>query len=258
MRIKSHRFFQIFLSIAVTVAVSVQIGAEENTALPLEENWEHLLSDGGFEVYGQKIPGSDIFASKVVGNLNAPIQNILTVLRDVENSHIWIPGMIEKTTIKNISDIEAYTYSADHLPWPFTDRDMVLHNKLVLDYEKKLLCVETKSVELPNHPLKDGLIRANLRYSNLGTRPVDEHKTYVEMVLFIDPMGHIPDWLVNMLQKGWIINFLAGLEKRSSEVGKIKLKKGIENQLLVLDKLLNSDTKTTVLKRALAAPNTSN
>ena len=48
-------------------------------------------------------------------------------------------------------------------------------------------------------------------------RPVGEEETEIELILFVDPRGHIPTWLVNMAQKSMPYNFLRALEEKASQ-----------------------------------------
>jgi hypothetical protein len=67
-------------------------------------------------------------------------------------------------------------------------------------------------------------------------RPVGEEETEIELILFVDPRGHIPTWLVNMAQKSMPYNFLRALEEKASRTNydlRPSFKKMLD-QLLVL------------------------
>ena len=99
-----------------------------------------------------------------------------------------------------MSDFEAITYSINKLPWPFSCRELVLHNKLRLDRQKKYLVVDVTSVEDASYPVGKGNVRAFMRIGQTCMRPVDTEHTEIRFTFFLDPKGYIPSWLVNMKQ----------------------------------------------------------
>lgn len=184
-------------------------------AATYNEGWKKERVKKGFSVYTRAESNSDLVGIKVEGAIDAALPCTLSNLREVETSSEWIPGQIKKTTLKEVSDLEAVTYSLSDLPWPLNNREMILHNKLHLDLKKDLLYVVSKSVDHPEHPtVPEDTVRAIVHYSNVGLRPVTKKKTFVELTVFVDPKGSIPSWVVNFYQQGWPIEFIKALETR--------------------------------------------
>ena len=160
----------------------------------------------------------------------------MEVLRKVEIAKEWIPDIDTKITVKDFSDLEAITYSVNILPWPFADRSLVPHNKLRLDREKKYLVIDIHSVDFETNPIKADGVRANMYCGQTLLRPVGKGETEIELILFVDPRGHIPAWLVNMFQKSMPYNFLRALEEKAGRTN-YKLRppfKKMLDQLFVL------------------------
>ena len=209
----------IYLTIFFLCSFSTHLRGEDNilsqfSELTKPEVWTERWEEDGFEIYSRKVKGSGLLGFWIKGTLDAPIEVILSILREVETQSKWTPQLTHKSTIREISAIEAVTYSVNDMPWPAWDRDMVLHNKLYLDRERKLLYVLTRSVKETTHPemSKKKLVRAHLEYGNLGFRPVTDNKTYVEMMLYADPRGSIPKFVVNFFQKKFPIKLLRAIE----------------------------------------------
>jgi len=183
-----------------------------------ESDWVKHTSEKNFNVYTRKVSDSDIVGIRIEGKVKAPIESILSNMRLVEGSEKWTPAVRKKVTIKNISDLEAITYTLNVMPWPLWDREIVLHNILKLDKKKKLLFVQSTSVhkDYPNYPKTKGTILADIRYSNMGFRPLSANETFIELTALIDPKGSIPSWMVNFYQKKWPIKFLRAIEKRAN------------------------------------------
>jgi hypothetical protein len=182
----------------------------------VQNNWKILFNKNGLSVYSQKAVDSDVSALKATGILKAPIDQVMEVLRKVEISREWIPHIDKKISIRDFSDLEAITYSVNRLPWPFADRSLLLHNKIRLDKENRYLVVEMNSVDSETNPIQEDHVRSNLYCGQLIMRPAGIGQTEIELVLFVDPKGHIPAWLVNMSQKTMPYEFLKALEEKAS------------------------------------------
>ena len=182
----------------------------------VQNNWKILFNKNGLSVYSQKAVDSDVSALKATGILKAPIDQVMEVLRKVEISREWIPHIDKKISIRDFSDLEAITYSVNRLPWPFADRSLLLHNKIRLDKEKKYLVVDLNSVDSETNPIQEDNIRSNLYCGQLIMRPAGIGQTEIELILFVDPKGYIPAWLVNMSQKTMPYEFLKALEEKAS------------------------------------------
>jgi hypothetical protein len=207
--------FIIFIFLTLPIADLVANDLPARCGLP-QNNWKNLYSNNGITLYSQKTPGSDVLALKATSILKAPLDQILEVLRKVEISKEWIPHFDKKIVVKEISDIETITYSVNAVPWPFANRSLLLHSKMRLDRGKKYLVVETHSVNLNTNPIKENHVRANLYCGQMIMRPKDTGQTEIEFIIFVDPRGQIPIWLINIVQKSLPYDFLKALEKKAS------------------------------------------
>jgi hypothetical protein len=224
MKINRILFFIIFIFLTLPITSLASIDLLGQYCL-VQNNWKKLYSKNGITVYSQKAPDSDVLALKASAILRAPMDQVLEVLRKVEISKEWIPHIDAKNTIKDFSDFEAITHSVNMLPWPLADRSLLLHNKLRIDREKKYLVIDIHSVDFDTNPIGQTFMR-----------PVGEEETEIELILFVDPRGHIPTWLVNMAQKSMPYNFLRALEEKASRTNydlRPSFKKMLD-QLLVL------------------------
>lgn len=195
--------------------------------------WEFIKEKKGFKIYSREMPGTSLLGFKVEGHINAPIIDIMSNLRDIQYATEWQPDLKEKVSIEDRGADEAITYSKVDMPWPLDDRDYVLHNKLLVNKEKKLLYVISKSVKHEGWNKARRAVRANIGYSNIGLRPVDGDKTYVEWTLFGDPSGNIPNWVVNFYQQKFPIDFFKTLEERAN-TKKIPVMPGLHKKLAEL------------------------
>jgi hypothetical protein len=183
------------------------------------DRWEQIHQQGGITVYAQKVPVSEVLAFRATAVLHAPVEQVMEVLRRVDITGEWMPDISVKYTVKEWSDFKAITYSINLMPWPFADRELLLMNRLRLDPVRKYLVVEVYSVESVGDekiPVAKGNVRAHMYCGETMIRPGREGNTEVEMILFIDPKGFIPAWLVNIFQKSLPYNFLKALEEKAA------------------------------------------
>lgn len=210
----------------------------------VEKNWEFLYEKSGIKVYQKKkVDGDSPMAFRAIGIVNAKTIDVLDVLRHVESSAHWDPGLQQKRTIYEYSIYEAIVYNVNKLPWPAQPRDSILHSKLTVDKDNKYIRVKTWSEEHPDYPPFDGLVRGILYQSNFVFKPTADGRTFVDMDAHLDPKGWIPKVIVNYVQKGWVYDFLMNLEKESKTT---KLPKIVEFEKALQDIDENSPTLTKI------------
>lgn len=210
-----------------------------------EESWLELLDKDGIKVFSQKIPDSDILAFKATGTLKAPIEQIMEVLRKVEISSEWLPDTKIKYTVRELSDLEAITYSVTYLPWPFSDRELLLHNRLRLDRQRKYLVVDTFSVEDSSHPVGTNNVRAYMEIGRTFIRPVDNQHTEILFAFLLDPRGYIPAWVVNLKQKHMPYYFLKNLEEKAGST-RFELRPVFREYLEELNRMMERPVRAEV------------
>lgn len=215
MKIARILIFLIFCLLALpAVGPAVDDSTEEYCVIL--NSWEKIYTQDNITVYSQKVPDSEIVALKAVGILKAPIDQVMEVLRKVEISKEWVPHIDKKFAVQEFSDTESITYSVNMLPWPFTDRSLLLYNKLRFDKEHNQIVVDVQSVDPEKLPIKEDNVRAKMHCGQMIIRPAGKTQTDMQLVVFVDPRGYIPAWLVNISQRSLPYDFLKALEKKAS------------------------------------------
>ncbi len=209
------------------------------------KQWKKDRVIRGFTVFTSHRKNSKIVPIKVEGVIEAPITAIMENLRTIEGSEKWTPDLIIKTTLADLGPKKAITYSLTNMPWPLYDRVLILENELFLDKERKLLFVQSKTVDFDRHkiPKSEKTIEAMVGYSNMGFRPISKDKTFVEFTAWVDPKGSIPAWVINFFQKKWPVAFFEAIEERSDDHSPA-LRPGLKTMLTDLLKEMDWDPKT--------------
>lgn len=197
-------------------------------------DWIHITKRDGIDIYSRSSKNSPIKALRGEGIIQSNIVQIVSVLRDVDGAQGWVPNLIKREYIKNISDTEAVLYDITNLPWPVKDRDMVMHHKLVLSPDKKGLILEFESVE-NEKTYSETYVRAHIHKGKILFIPKKDGRTFVKISMLVDPMGKIPKWVVNLLQVKMPYEFIMALDK-SANKSNIPLLPGIQTLINQISK----------------------
>ncbi len=183
------------------------------------ERWTQIASEGGIVVEEQSIQGSHQSAYRARTILKAPIEQILEVLSDSATAADWIPDLAHQELVAQTSAFEVVTRSVYAVPFPFADRELVLHSRLRLDLVRGDLVAEAKSIEHPLAPLANGRVRAQMRCSATRLRPLGANRTAIEFVMLVDPCGRIPAVLAAWGLRQAPSKFVKALEARAQMAG---------------------------------------
>jgi len=219
----------IFLNLEVLIA---EITPDD---IPRNEKWAFVGEEDGIKTYRANIENSNLYAFQSMGVINASAESIMTVLRNVEQSSKWSPMLDEKITLVEESDLMAITYQHHSLPWPLSNRYLILQNTLWFSKKDRALIVIMHSVNRDYEKAKGQ--RMHMGFGHILLRPVSKDKSYMEIKIHLDPRGSLPDWLVNIIQKQWPYNFLKAVEKTAQQT-KPNVRKGILTLYEKLQKLL--------------------
>mgnify|MGYP001424277831 CR=1 FL=1 len=167
------------------------------TSQHTDENWVLKRDKGGIKVYVRENPDSKIKELKFTTKVEASLNTITSVLTHIEGYDKWVYASVISRPIKIISDREAYYYTEVDFPWPFDNRDLVLHSKVWQDPKTLTIHTLTTSAHWMEAE-KEGLVRikkADLRWT---FTPLGNGVVKVDYYMNTDPGGKIPAWMVNL------------------------------------------------------------
>lgn len=183
--------------------------------------WESLGTYDDVAVSRKEVAGIGVFAFKGVTTADIHIGKILSVFLDRSQRRHWVDRYEAHTTLKAGVNSEVYWIHFG-LPFPVSDRDYVLQSKGVADEEARVFTVRISSVDDPAKPEDDCCVRALAygTYYRFEAIPNTE-KTRITVEVHTNPMGLLPDWLVNLLQKKWPSKTLSALIERARKQDKV-------------------------------------
>ena len=105
------------------------------------------------------------------------------------------------STIVSSIDIEfgldwRIVHQVNSICWPVWPRDLVFTQFKIIDGNTTWIVGNSiEHVHAPHNPLE--YIRATIHMTAWGFTPINQNKTMVTRVLFVDPHGNIPEYFIN-------------------------------------------------------------
>jgi len=157
-----------------------------------QSKWKLEKSGKGISVYTRHIPETSFKEFKAEILINATMKDLEQALHQVKFHPEWMAG-VEYTNVLS-SEPEILLYNM-HLPFPFTDRYVVMSIKTESN-------ADTYKVTLIHSDYPPGEVgdKVEIEYIKgywLFTK-VDENTTSVVYQFVTDPGGNLPEWLVNI------------------------------------------------------------
>lgn len=164
------------------------------TAAQAEDVWKPALERDGIRVDQKKRPGRGLPMFRATGRIDAPLQDVLDVILDVERQPEWMPRCEETRVLKREAPLRAVFYLRMGMPWPISDRDAVLASETKRPEPGRSLTRFWLTDMDEVGPLS-GVVRMPLLEGHYALRRIDDDTTEVEYQVDVDPGGMIPDWL---------------------------------------------------------------
>ena len=172
----------------VAICFSLSAVAQEDPEWTLDKEGDRIA------LYTSEVVGSPFLAVKVTATIKAPMEKVLEVLGDGNGCSEWRAMCKSSEIVKAVSDQERYIYMVLDLPWPISDRDLVMHSVAETDIEAKSVTVNLKTSSA-SHPEQD-YVRAesNGHYSVVAT---GEELVEFTWVMHTDLRGKLSPGMIN-------------------------------------------------------------
>jgi hypothetical protein len=100
------------------------------------DDWDYLYTRDGIDVFQKTIPETGAHAFKGLGFVDARLEVIGAVIRDIAAYPRWVARCRKAVVLQDIDFNTKIFYSIVDAPPPFQDRDMVIQNDTIYDLEK--------------------------------------------------------------------------------------------------------------------------
>jgi len=160
-----------------------------------QTDWELKKERNGIRVYTKDVPGAPLKAIRAETIFDAPVENCISVLKDVEGFILLFPDCYYSEGLKKSGDTVQLQYIRLKAPWPVTDRDYAYR------YVFRPMgngAVKVLSQCLPDaYPMQDSHIRIDKGEGYLLFTPTSDGRTALDYRFHGSPGGSVPGWLAN-------------------------------------------------------------
>jgi hypothetical protein len=165
------------------------------TAAAAEEApWQLQQQDDDILIYSRPVAGSSYDAVKATVLINAPISHVSTFIGDGNGCPQWRAMCKSSEVIDIVSEHERFVYTVLDLPWPASDRDIVVHSKTEINAEARTATVNLQS-DSSRHPAADH-VRAETS-GKMMLRAVSEKQVEFTYIMHTELGGNLPASSVN-------------------------------------------------------------
>jgi hypothetical protein len=161
-----------------------------------QNEWKLNREGNGIKVYTQKLDDSKFKSVKVVCNIIGTIDKLVAILKNVDGNIKWVYNTKRTYSIKTVSNNEFIYYAETALPWPLTNRDVVIHMLFNKDSINKTLLVKATGLKDETATNKN-IVRIPYFNGLWQVTNTDETHIHITYTLSVDPGGTIPAWAYN-------------------------------------------------------------
>lgn len=156
--------------------------------------------DGAIQVY-QRDHESGFREFRAVTRVRSTLGGLIALFTDVQDMHEWVYRTREVRRLDVVGEREIFAYTVIGMPWPFEDRDAVLHIRVDQDPRSRVVVIRIESVA-DYYPLQANRVRMPVVESTWTVAPVGEGEIEVSFQGYGDPGGNLSSpwfsWFVDL------------------------------------------------------------
>ena len=199
-----------------SIALAVIVGLIAWSAHAAEPAWEFAEEKDGVKVYTRPIPGVEFREFKGVAVIEAPIEVLGTVLRDIESFPQWFADCKHTRIIEKIDDNTFIFLFVQGAPWPVSDRDVVLKASTRVDWHGGRAVVDLVSMDDPRQPPTKERVRLRSMTGHFVFEYQTRNRTKVSYSIKADPSGSLPAALANSTTRKYPLDTLKGMRRMAT------------------------------------------
>jgi hypothetical protein len=181
--------------------------------LHAEEPWKLAKDREGIKVYTRSVPGSSANEFRGVADVDAPLEVVLEVFKDIPSYPQWYGFCKEIRLLKQEGDTHRIIYFVLETTGPVKDRDMVVDVRDTKDLKAGRAEILMKAFKEDYVPRTGTYVRMTEMSGSCILTRVDRDRTGVVYTVRADPAGYIPAFLSNVIQKDQPFLTLKGLRE---------------------------------------------
>ena len=173
------------------------IGLFCTATLSAQYNWKLEKDEDGIKVYTSSVAGSSYKSVRVECTIAGTYSKLINILMNVEHFNEWVYHNKTSRLIKKINAYDLIYYSETHMPWPLSNRDVIIRLQIKTDSLPRFLMITGKSVSglEPEHSSR---VRVPHYSATWKVTMPTANTLHISYIVEVDPGGSIPAWIANM------------------------------------------------------------
>jgi len=188
-----------------------------------QSQWTKVSESSGITVYTRPVKGSDLNEFKGITIINARLEVVGEVLRDIDNYTAWVADIKESSIIKKYNSDKMIIRLLQTAPWPVNNREMILTINSTNNYNKGIADIRFYAIELNDRPINKGTVRITDMDGSYYLEYISREKTRVTYTVRSNPGGALPSSIANMASRELPLRTLKGMATMVKQTKYIQL-----------------------------------
>ena len=214
-----------------------------------EDEWELLSRDKGIETYRMRHKGTDVQTFKGVAFVDAKIEVVGEVMRDIPNYPKWMHNFKKTEVLKEIDRNTYVFHTVIKTPIIYQNRDLVVENKTTYNFDNGTARLDFWAAKDFKYPEQKGLFRIDMLEGFYVLEYFGRDKTRVSYQFRSNPGGNIPLAAANWVEiRHFPYHTLKGLQRMAKEQKYIDAGRASPEHDLI-EKMLDDRSKQEIILR---------
>ena len=203
---------KIILSIMAVYSVILSFLVAMPTCVMAASDWKLAIQKDGIDVSTRPVKGSDFDEFMGSADIDASIDVVSAVLKDIPVATQWMADCKENREIRKIDERTSVQFNVTKAPWPVSDRESLCIVTEKKDEKTGKITFEFHETNDPSVPVGKGNVRMPEISGQWVLTPINRDHTKVIYTVKSNPGGSLPKSLANMKSKDIPFNTLMGLK----------------------------------------------
>ncbi len=175
--------------------------------------WTFIKEKEGIKIYTRKEEGKTLKSFKGVTDIQAPTEDVYNLIGNVKNLDWWDKNLREIKVLFYEKEKKAQYYLVYDSPWPVTDRDLCVDATITTDPVTGIRTVSAVPLlnVIPENP---DYVRIKHYKQSWTLIPNGNGVVHAILEGSVDPGGHVPDWVYNMVITETPLKIMRGIKQR--------------------------------------------
>jgi hypothetical protein len=178
------------------------------------DDWEDFATRDGIVASRRFVEGRELPQLRSIAEVAGTPYEILAVLLDFPAYRKWVPDCAEATTLRRLDAWRSIIHTRTDLPWPVLDREAVIEQEVTFVRAPELVKVYFRAIDAPDVARAPDTVRTSDADGSYTIQALDDGRSRVTYMVYADPGGTLPDWLIKMQSTRNPLGTLASLRDR--------------------------------------------